>query len=224
MMMQIAQLVLFSLALGTTSPAAAVEDTTESSDPQPAAVVGDDKAGDAQPDAAPEDTNTDDFFENVEVEEVVIETVIEAPEAHEASLAEKVSHLHPLVVHMPIAWLLLLLMVEWLLVAKPTFLSETARIGLWALTMVSFVPAIATGLLFSEVVYAGSAVEVMEPILDHRNQVLLSAGLLALAWLVRRRRPEGLATALTLTLAMLAMSIAAHSGGLLIYGEDYFPF
>ena len=57
--------------------------------------------------------------------------------------------------------------------------------------MVSFVPAIATGLLFSEVVYAGSAVEVMEPILDHRNQVLLSAGLLALAWLVRRRRPEG---------------------------------
>ena len=89
--------------------------------------------------------------------------------------------------------------------------------------MVSFVPAIATGLLFSEVVYAGSAAEVMEPILT-TAPVLLSAGLLALAWFVRRRRPEGVATALTLTLAMLAMSIAAHSGGLLIYGEDYFPF
>ena len=177
-----------------------------------------------QPDAAPQDTNTDDFFENVGSRRGGHRDNHRIPEPHEASLAEKVSHLHPLVVHMPIAWLLLLLMVEWLLVAKPTFISDTARIGLWALTMVSFVPAIATGLLFSEVVYAGSAAEVMEPILDHRNQVLLSAGLLALAWFVRRRRPEGLATALTLTLAMLAMSIAAHSGGLLIYGEDYFPF
>ncbi len=224
MMMQIAQLVVLTLALGTTSPATAVEDTAELPDAQPAAVVGEAKAGEALPEAVGQDTNADDFFEGVEVEEVLIETVIEAPELHEASLAEKISHLHPLVVHMPIAWLLLLLLVEWLLVAKPTFLSETARIGLWALTMVSFVPAIATGLLFSEVVYAGSAVEVMEPILDHRNQVLLSAGLLALAWLVRRRRPEGLSTALTLTLAMLAMSVAAHSGWLLIYGEDYFPF
>ena len=224
MMMQIAQLVVLTIALGTTSPATAVTDTDVSPDAQPASTVVDAEAVEPQSDAAPQDTNTDDFFENVEVEEVLIETIVEVPEPHEASLAEKVSHLHPLVVHMPIAWLLLLLMVEWLLVAKPAFISDTARIGLWALTMVSFVPAIATGLLFSEVVYAGSAVEVMEPILDHRNQVLLSAGLLALAWFVRRRRPEGLATALTLTLAMLAMSIAAHSGGLLIYGEDYFPF
>ena len=224
MMMQTAQLVVLTVALGTTSPATVLEDTTESPDAQPAAVAGDAEVAGAQPDETPQDTNTDDFFQNVEVEEVLIETVIEAAEPHEASLAEKVSHLHPLVVHMPIAWLLLLLMVEWLLVLKPAFISETARIGLWALTMVSFVPAIATGLLFSEVVYAGSVAEVMEPILDHRNQVLLSAGLLAIAWFVRRRRPEGLATALTLTLAMLAMSVAAHSGGLLIYGEDYFPF
>ena len=222
--MQLAQLVGLTIALGTTSPATVVAGTDVSPDAQPASAVVDAEAEEAQPDIGPQDTNTDDFFENVEVEEVLIETIIEAPEPHEASLAEKVSHLHPLVVHMPIAWLLLLLMVEWLLVAKPTFISDTARIGLWALTMVSFVPAIATGLLFSEVVYAGSAAEVMEPILDHRNQVLLSAGLLALAWFVRRRRPEGVATALTLSLAMLAMSIAAHSGGLLIYGEDYFPF
>ena len=121
MMMQLAQLVVLTIALGTTSPATVVEDTDVSPDAQPASAVVDAEAADAQPDAGPQDTNTDDFFEDVEVEEVVIETVIEAPELHEASLAEKVSHLHPLVVHMPIAWLLLLLLVEWLLVAKPTF-------------------------------------------------------------------------------------------------------
>ena len=137
--MQLAQLVGLTIALGTTSPATVVAGTDVSPDAQPASAVVDAEAEEAQPDIGPQDTNTDDFFENVEVEEVLIETIIEAPEPHEASLAEKVSHLHPLVVHMPIAWLLLLLMVEWLLVAKPTFISDTARIGLWALTMVSFV-------------------------------------------------------------------------------------
>ena len=63
------------------------------------------EAEEAQPDIGLQDANTDDFFENVEVEEVLIGFIIEAPEPHEASLAEKVSHLHPWLC-MPIAWLL----------------------------------------------------------------------------------------------------------------------
>lgn len=166
----------------------------------------------------------DTFFDDAEVEEVVIETIIEPAESQEPSLVEQLSHLHPMVVHMPIAWLLLLVFVEWLLVWREDFLSDTARIGLWALTMVSFIPSLATGFLFSEFVYEGSADEVLAPILDHRNQILISAGFLALGWFIRRKRPTGPTTAILLTFSMVAMGIGAHSGGLLVYGEDYFPF
>lgn len=166
----------------------------------------------------------DPFFDGIATEEIVVETVIESAESHEPTTFEKLAHLHPMVVHMPIAWLLLLVLLEWALVWRPGFVTDTARVSLWALTMLSFLPALGTGLLFSEFVYEGSSEEVLAPILDHRNEILLSAGLLALGWLVRRRRPEGPATALVLSLAMIAMTIGAHSGGLLVYGEDYFPF
>ena len=207
---------MLSLTVGSTEPTATI------AEPPALQVLGPESTTDSAP--AADSQETDPFFVGVEVQEVVIETVIEPAEPHEPSIFEKVAHLHPMVVHMPIAWLLLLMMLEWLLIWRAHFVSDTARITLWALTMVSFLPSLITGLFFSEFVYEGSADEVLEPILDHRNQILISAGLLALGWFVRRRRPDGPATAIVLTAAMLAMIVGAHSGGLLVYGEDYFPF
>ena len=215
-----ALVLLTALTLASPDSAAETELPTQ---PAPAEKL------DASPlplESTPEETTQEDdpFFAGSEIEEVVIETVIEPTEPHEASIFEKVAHLHPMVVHMPIAWLLLLVMLEWLLIWRSAFVSDTARITLWALTMVSFLPSLITGLFFSEFVYEGSAEEVLEPILEHRNEILISSGLLALGWFVRRRRPDGPATALVLTAAMIAMIVGAHSGGLLVYGEDYFPF
>jgi len=175
-----------------------------------------------------EPKNVDPFLDNVIIEEVVIEPAkLDDPNddyRNELTGAESIAHLHPALVHMPVAWLLLLFFLEWLLVFRPQFIAEPARVGLWALTIVSFIPSLATGFVFSEWVYADTDMEVMQPILDHRNLILLSTGLLAVGWFVRKRHLSGPATAIILTLAMIAMTLGAHSGGILVYGEDYFPF
>ena len=61
-MMQLAQLVGLTIALGTTSPATVVAGTDVSPDAQPASAVVDAEAEEAQPDIGPQDTNTDDFL------------------------------------------------------------------------------------------------------------------------------------------------------------------
>ena len=192
------------------------------------AINTENKSPSGHTDVETEPQNGDPFFDDVIIEEVIIEPEmvqsVDADYETELTSAESIAHFHPALVHMPVAWLLLLFLLEWLLVFRPQFVAEPARVGLWTLTIASFIPSLATGFVFSEWVYDETDMEVMQPILDHRNLILVSTAFLAVGWFVRKRNSSGPATAIVLTLAMVAMTLGAHSGGILVYGEDYFPF
>lgn len=166
----------------------------------------------------------DDEFSGFEDSKVVAEESKQGPQ----NVSELIAHLHPSVVHLPIAWLLLLILSEWLglIFGKEVFANFGAV--LLPLTVLSFVPAAVSG--FLNLASELESKEEMDLALFHRNLMLFSCALCVIAWVLRLRFQKAW-TAKTrwfyvglLTAAGVAVSVGGHLGGKLVYGENYLPF
>jgi uncharacterized membrane protein len=137
-----------------------------------------------------------------------------------------IGRLHPLAVHLPIGWLVLLLLAElWGIVRKGDFWRR-ATLVLLVLTAVSIVPGIVTGLIRHST-HGGDDNAAL--ILIHRNLIFGMAGLIAAALALRlwKKTLVGPLKLVYLTLILAAtalMTAGAHLGGKAVYGPDYLPF
>lgn len=135
--------------------------------------------------------------------------------------------LHPLLVHFPIAYVLLLLLVE--LVGWRNQAVGWQRAGAWLglMTVIAVVPAVVTGLL-----RASSLTGQPDPdVVLHRNLMLGVTAAVGLAALLRLWRGDqrfsggwrGIYLLLLLAAAAL-VTVGGHVGGEIVYGHDYLPF
>lgn len=159
-----------------------------------------------------------------ELEEIEVAAV----EVADPGAREVVGRLHPALVHLPIAWLLLWLLVEILVVGLGRERLVACRLGLGALTVGSFLPASLSGFLRAAELEALGASPA--PLEGHRLWMLVAAGL-ALACLGARllgrrggRRALEPAVLAGLALAAAALAWGAHLGGRMVHGEGYLPF
>jgi uncharacterized membrane protein len=139
-----------------------------------------------------------------------------------------IGRMHPAIVHFPIAWISLALLLEilFLITKKPDGLG----IGLFiqVLAALSFVPAAITGLLRASAM--GSSPEFLALMVPHRNLNLAAGALffLAVALRIARRnqwngRIRGLSLAL-IALATMLLMIAGHLGGKMVFGAEFLSF
>lgn len=142
--------------------------------------------------------------------------------------------LHPAVVHLPIGWMVMVLLIDlgaFLLSRK-----EFESFGPWALgaTVVSFVPGLITGLVregtrVGQVAEGPAREELVRLVATHETLILVSAGLATLALVVRlalRNRLDGAVRGVYLTLvgaATVLVAVAGHWGGK-ISGTNSLPF
>lgn len=162
-----------------------------------------------------------------DVEEVDVTPATVTPAAGKGKAAKEpslIGKLHPLTVHIPIGWLLLLVLLE-LAALRWQWLTDVG-LPLALLTVASFVPAMITGLLRAQ----DTAAVVAEKVLQHRNMMLLAAGALLVATITRWARRKEFAGGprivylLLLLLAAALMSLGGHLGGKLVFGDAYLPF
>ncbi|RJO74291.1 MAG: DUF2231 domain-containing protein [Myxococcales bacterium] len=164
-----------------------------------------------------------------------IEEVVEVQEVKDVGRAgpgpknffDLLGRLHPPIVHFPVAWLLLLALIDaaTFLFARPW---TTGGYYLGFLALLSFIPAAVTGFLrYNALGLAGDAHELAE---THRNIVLTAFALLLVAVILRARkknRLDGAARWVYLALvfaATLAVSLGGHLGGKLVFGAEFLPF
>jgi len=83
------------------------------------------------------------------IEEIQDVAAVEVTPAAQPGLMQLVGRIHPAVIHFPIAWLTLLLLIET--VALFTGKAEWSKFGLYVLilTLLSFIPAVTTGWILS---------------------------------------------------------------------------
>ena len=158
--------------------------------------------------------------EVVDVEEV--EQVKPAAAPARAAGVKRLGRFHPLVVHFPIAWLVLLLLVDGatFLLGRPWH--RAGRLLLLGATL-STLPAVVSGLLLADG-GAPLAGEELARLLLHRNLAFAVAGVCLVATAVRLVRPEPLggprklAYGLLLLGAVALVAVVGHLGGEMVFG------
>ena len=161
-----------------------------------------------------------------DVEEIIaVEEVVAIPDK-KAELSAWVSRWHPLCAHFPVAWLVLLWIIDfygllWLRGRR------FDAVGYWLAPSVvaSFVPAMGTGFLrlraFSQ------DLDTIDLALDHRNLMLAAFFSLVIAVFLRikyRNHFDGKDRYLYFAFVTLAVGFTmygGHLGGELVFGEDY---
>jgi len=136
--------------------------------------------------------------------------------------------LHPAMVHLPIAWVFLVFLLDVLtfLVGK----AEYARFGLvtLGLAVASAIPAMASGLVRGEVLETQAS---MEPLIEaHETTMFVMVGVLSLAFVVRvLRRDHLVGWSRWVYLGLMAAAVGlvgygGHLGGRIVFGPDHLPF
>jgi uncharacterized membrane protein len=141
---------------------------------------------------------------------------------------EMVGRFHPALVHVPIAWLLLLFIVDAGALVFRRRGWERAGLLLHIGTLISFVPAMLTGLIrASHVVLDESQLTTLNL---HRNLNIAVVALVVVALAVRLKRRNHLGGVVKLAYLVLVLtsvalvSVAGHIGGKMVFGENYLPF
>lgn len=162
------------------------------------------------------------------IEEIQDVTPVEVTPATPPGLMELVGRIHPAVIHFPIAWLTLLLLIET--VALFTGKPEWSRFGLYVLilTLLSFVPAVTSGWILSK--SQGSDPDFIKLMTLHRNINISVALICVIAFILRLARAEKLQGRARLPYFLLILVSTAlimfsgHLGGKMVFGENYLPF
>lgn len=143
-------------------------------------------------------------------------------------LVEWISRMHAAMVHLPIAWTMLLCLTD-----IATFLlgrRELRKAGLYlaVLALCSCLPAAISGLWRLD--HLPQEPAAVAPALVHRNIMYVSSALLATlvalrGW--RRNELAGIYRAVYMALVAMVTTLVAfgaHLGGALVYGDDFLPF
>jgi len=165
---------------------------------------------------------SDNDFEIVEELEFLEE---DETESTSLSLTALLGRLHPAVVHFPIGWLVLLLIMD-----STAFVLRKTTLVRWGPfllggTVLSMLPAIATGLLRYSAYSEPDSLA-----LDHRNLIFIMAALCLSALIVRLVKGNDLRGIVRWIYLLLILSatglilMASHHGGKLVFGEAYLPF
>lgn len=139
---------------------------------------------------------------------------------------ETVAYLHPAVVHMPIAWVILLLLLEaYGFVTNDAKSAPFARALAW-LAFLSFIPGLMTGFAKGTLEESHLDAEDLAEMLTHRNMMLVSAALMLVLAVLRSRKRNSVFDGgsrlvyLGLLLALFGiLSLGAHIGGEMVYGD-----
>ncbi len=180
----------------------------------PAAPVGAQQASDDGTEEIEELESFDDF------------EIVEADP--EPGVAEMAGRLHPALVHFPIGWITLVLLLD--LLAFVLGRRELEAAGLWALALgvLAFVPALSTGLLRANSMTVSAGI--YYPVETHRNLAFLVLFICLVALATRfRARKNFTGTVRWIYLAMMAaaaglIGFVGHLGGKMVYGENFLPF
>lgn len=139
-----------------------------------------------------------------------------------------IGKLHPALVHFPIAWVMLVQVMD--LAAIVSRRKEWTTVGLYLLMLacLSFIPAAATGLIRAGAM--GKDPEIQNLLTYHRN-LNIAAGLICSAGLAVRLAMRNSLQAkwrwvyfLLMWTGGAALFIAGHLGGKMVFGSDYLPF
>lgn len=139
-------------------------------------------------------------------------------------------HMHAALVHMPIAWLLAWAGAECLALLWPHPWLLTAGLPIGLMTALSFAPSVYSGLMRLDELSAGESGYDVAPALLHRNLMLAAWTLVVLAIALRLlRAPMRFKWLRRLYLlfvfvGFLLLAYSAHLGGVMVYGEEFFPF
>ncbi len=150
-----------------------------------------------------------------------------ARESQPLSFITIIGRLHPLIVHFPIGWFMLLLLVEGVALIRDSATLRDLGFPLLGLTILATLPAVTTGLLdaATDLDEAPAAI-----LLWHRNLNIGFSLLLIIAAILRwASRPRLLGSRKLAYIGLLLVAggllfTAGHFGGEMVYGEDYLPF
>lgn len=140
------------------------------------------------------------------------------------------AHMHAAVIHLPIAWLMLWAACEALALLWPHPWLVTSGLPLGLITAVAFAPSVYSGLMRLEELSGGQSGYDTAPALLHRNLLLASWTLVVVALALRlfnAPQRSGKLRMLYLLLVFGSFTLtaySAHLGGVLVYGDDFFPF
>ena len=170
-----------------------------------------------------------------DVEELDLETaeaveIDDSPTPEDSSeqqgLLPLIAYFHAATVHMPIAWVLLLVLIDLahFLLGR----QELGKVGYYLLpaAALSFVPAIVSGL--TRLQHLGLEDEALQQALFHRNLGFAAFAMLLVALVLRWRAKNNLrgtprhAYLGFLLVAALLVSIGGHLGGSMIFGDPPF--
>ncbi|MCG3172162.1 MAG: hypothetical protein GMKNLPBB_00308 [Myxococcota bacterium] len=137
-------------------------------------------------------------------------------------------HLHPAVVHLPIGWLNVLLILELLALLLKRRELEPAGLWVHGVLLAGFPPAIMSGIMREEEMeHLGSLDKMAE---THERLMFIVAGLCVASFILRfvkRREFTGAPRIVYLVILLAAagvMAYSGHIGGEMVYGEDHLPF
>jgi uncharacterized membrane protein len=165
---------------------------------------------------------TEDDFADADDFADVSPVVVKKPKLKRLTVMQIIGRLHPSMVHLPIGWLLLLVLLEILEIRRKERLGPVAPIVL-VISVFLWAAAIATGLLRAEETPPDAVV------LNHRNLMLISGGLVLLSLPARlgnaqMTRLRNIAYWVFLGAAVVIMVWGGHIGGRVARGPGYLPF
>jgi uncharacterized membrane protein len=152
-----------------------------------------------------------------------------AGETHRISILEWLSRLHAALVHLPLGWVLLLALCDATALLGRRYELMMPGLYLCGLSVLSFIPAGATGLLRFSYLPQATAADAAQGLL-HRNLMFGAAAALAICFAVRvryREHFEGRPLQVYLLFLMVAVGltlVGGHLGGALVYGDDFLSF
>jgi uncharacterized membrane protein len=187
-----------------------------------------------QPVAEPGEDEAIEAVEEVDVVEAVevVDAQVTGGAADEASftVSRVFGRLHPALVHLPIGFLLLLLVVEVLSSFKRGGSLAACGLPMVVLTALSTIPAAISGLLRSAEMWGENGPDPPEIFTNHWMVMLAVIALILIAAILRIRfRTWYHATVRRVYLGVLLVAVVlvafgGHLGGQLVYGEQHLPF
>ena len=148
------------------------------------------------------------------------------PNKEQVSLVEFFGRLHPALVHFPIAWLILLLLVEMSTYVFPLIKENKIGFATLILSVMSFIPAIASGLANASHLPPEDE-SLIQTMSQHRNFMFITFFVIIIALIfrmVKKNSLSGFSKWIYLILIITAatiMTFSADIGGQMVYGENY---